>query len=91
MLYYLHILISCKLLFILHAQRCEHFSRNFQLELSDVGNLTLYHSVFGAGLPVMMAVNVAGWPGLTHRSLWGTWMVGGAEEDIRYVIWLLLR
>lgn len=33
----------------------------------------------------MMAVNVAGWPGCTHRFLWGTWMVGGAEEDIRYV------
>lgn len=48
------------------------------MELTDVCRLTLYHSVFGAGLPVMMAVNVAGWPGCTHRSLWGTWMVGGA-------------
>lgn len=79
MLFDLHILISCKLLFILHSQRCEHFSWNFHLELTHVCSLTLYHSAFGAGLPVMMAVKVAGWPGCTHRSWWGTWMVGGAE------------
>lgn len=33
----------------------------------------------------MMAVNVTGWPGSTHRSSWGTWMVGGAEDDIGLV------
>lgn len=58
-LYYPHILISCKLIFILHSQECEHFSRNIQQELTGACSLTLYHSVFGAGLPVMMAVNVA--------------------------------
>lgn len=31
----------------------------------------------------MMAVNVAGWPGSTHRSSVGTWMEGGAEQEIR--------
>lgn len=63
MLYDLHILVSCKLLFILQSQRCEHLRWNSQLGLTDVCGLTLYHSAFGAGLPVMMAVKVAGWPG----------------------------
>lgn len=67
----------------------EHLRRNFLREVADLCGLTLYHSIFGAGLPVMMAVNVAGWPGSTHRSSWGTWMVGGAEYDIRLVSALL--
>lgn len=41
--------------------------------------------MLGVGLPVMMAVNVAGWPGSTHRSSVGTWMKGGAEQEIRPV------
>lgn len=33
----------------------------------------------------MMAVNVAGWPGSTHRSSVATWMEGGAEQEFRSV------
>lgn len=44
---------------------------------------TLYHCILGVGLPVMMAVNVAGWPGSTHRSSVGTWMEGGAKQEMK--------
>lgn len=43
---------------------------------------TLYHCILGVGLPVMMAVNVAAWPGSTYRSSVGTWIEGGAEPAI---------
>lgn len=79
----LHIFISYQLLFILRPQK--RLCRHLQLDPAGLWPLTLYHSIFGAGLPVMMAVKVAGWPGCTHRSSWDTWTVGGAEEDIRSV------
>lgn len=44
---------------------------------------TLYHCILGVGLPVMMAVKAADWPGSTQRSSVGTWMDGGAEQQIR--------
>lgn len=46
---------------------------------------TLYHCIFGIGLPVIIAVNVAGWPGSTHRSSAATWMEGGAGQGFRSV------
>lgn len=46
---------------------------------------TLYHWILGAGRPVMMAVNVAGWPGFTYRSSAGTWMEGGAAKQFKPV------
>lgn len=54
-----------------------------QLPVGGNSGPTLYHCILGIGLPVMMAVNVAGWPGSTHRSSVGTWMEGGAEQEMR--------
>lgn len=42
--------------------------------------------MFGWGRPVMMTVNVAGWPGFTYRSSAGTWIEGGAMEQFEPVL-----
>lgn len=48
--------------------------------------MTLYHWILGVGLPVMIAVNVAAWPGSTLRSSAGTWTKGGAEKTISLLV-----
>lgn len=42
--------------------------------------------MFGWGRPVMMTVNVAGWPGFTYRSSAGTWIEEGATEQFEPVL-----